>query len=64
MKSVRDRQDRLRHLWAATKFPREFGAPNTTAQKADAQAPDKDNKDWMDKIIKTLLDNKDFNEWT
>jgi tetratricopeptide (TPR) repeat protein len=36
----------------------------TFAQKADAQAPDKDNKDWMDKIIKTLLDNKDFNEWT
>jgi hypothetical protein len=34
------------------------------AQKADAQAPDKDNKDWMDKILKTLLDNKDFNEWT
>lgn len=32
------------------------------AEKADAQAPDKNNKDWMDGIIKTLQNGKDFNE--
>jgi hypothetical protein len=32
------------------------------AEKADAQAPDKINKDWMDGIIKTLQNGKDFNE--
>src|SRR5215469_2100484 len=37
MRNVRDRQDRARHLWAAAKFPGEFGARNTTALKADAQ---------------------------
>jgi hypothetical protein len=37
MKNVRDRQGRARHLWAAAKFPVEFGALNTTALKADAQ---------------------------
>ncbi len=37
MRNVRDRQDLARHLWGAAKFPSEFGALNTTAQKADAQ---------------------------
>src|ERR1700722_2527287 len=37
MKNVTDRQERTRNLWAAAKFPGEFGARNTTALKADAQ---------------------------
>ena len=37
MKNVTDRPDRARHLWGAAKFPRESGAPNTTAPRADAQ---------------------------
>ena len=37
MKNVTDRRDGARHLWAAAKFRGEFGAPNTTVQKADAQ---------------------------
>jgi hypothetical protein len=37
MKNVTDRLDRAPQLWAATKFPREFGVLNTTAVKADVQ---------------------------
>jgi hypothetical protein len=37
MRNVRDRQDRLLRLCAATKFGVEFGALNTAAGKADVQ---------------------------
>ena len=37
MKNVTDRLDHAPQLWAATKFPREFGVLNTTAVKADVQ---------------------------
>jgi hypothetical protein len=37
MKNVTDCLDSAPQLWAATKFPREFGALNTTAVKADMQ---------------------------